>query len=256
MECRFVNSERIKNKSLKKSLDIMNCFVMKPSWGITEISEYLGLNKSNVHDIVSTLTAMGYLQQDEETSLYKLGMQVFALSRALGESFSIIKIALPYMQALSNLTDQSVYLAIPFESEVVYLEATYPADSINLMRTILGERAKMHCTGIGKAILANCSNDVIENYVSNDLTSYTEFTITDKCELLRELGIIRQRGYSIDNMEHEFGIKCVAMPIFDKTNSVFAAISISGSALQIEDDKIQKWALIMKEYVRKIEDRL
>ena len=87
--------DEIKVKSLKKALDVLNCFLVKPTWGVTEISDRLGLYKSNVYDILTTLKAMDYLEKDEETERYKLGMQVFALSRAMEETFSIINLRSP-----------------------------------------------------------------------------------------------------------------------------------------------------------------
>ncbi|WP_334105333.1 IclR family transcriptional regulator, partial [Muricomes intestini] len=147
----------IKIKSLQKALEVLNCFSSKPTLGVTEISEQLGLYKSNVHNILSTFQAMNYLEKDEESDKYKLGMGIFTLSRALGDTFAITKIAMPYMQELANITNTRVYLAIPHNNEVVYLEAMYPAESTHLMRSMLGERADMHCTGLGKAMLANMS---------------------------------------------------------------------------------------------------
>lgn len=251
-----MNNNEIKIKSLKKALDVLNCFTAKPVWGVTEISERLDLYKSNVHDILTTLKAMGYLERDEGTDRYRLGMQVFALSRAMGESFSIIKIAMPYMQEIANITDERVYLAIPQDGEVVYLEATYPVESINLMRSIFGERAEMHCTGIGKAMLSNLPEKEIERYLEKDLAAYTDSTITNKEELKKELEITRQRGYAIDDMEHEFGVKCVALPIFDKTHKLYAAMSVSGLAPHFTEEKIREWAILLKKYVAKIENRL
>lgn len=251
-----MSNDEIKIKSLKKALDVLNCFAVKPTWGVTEISERLGLYKSNVYDILTTLKAMGYLEKDEDSDRYKLGLQIFALSRAMGDSFSITKIAQPYMQELANITDERVYLAIPHEEEVVYLDSAYPAESVNLMRSILGERAQMHCTGIGKAMLANLSQEEIGHYLEKPLTAYTESTITDREEMKAELEATRQRGYAIDNMEHEFGVKCVALPIFDKSHKLHAAMSVSGLAPHFTDEKIREWAILMKKYVAKIENRL
>lgn len=251
-----MSSDEIKNKSLKKALDVLNCFITKPNWGVTEIAERLGLYKSNVHDIMATLNAMDYLEKDSDTERYKLGMQVFALSRAMGDAFSIIKIALPYMQELANISDERVYLAIPHDREIIYLEATYPAESVNLMRSILGERAEMHCTGLGKAMLANLPQEMQEEYLKHELTSYTENTITEPEELWEELTVTKQKGYAVDNMEHEFGVKCVAMPIFDKSRNLYAAISVSGLAVNFTEEQIRTWALLMKKYIAKIENRL
>lgn len=246
----------IKVKSLQKALEVLNCFAAKPSLGVTEISERLGLYKSNVHNILTTFQAMDYVEKDEGSDKYKLGMGIFALSRALGDTFSITKIAIPYMQELANITDERVYLAIPHQNEVVYLEAMYPAESTHLLRSLLGERAQMHCTGLGKAMLANMSQERMETYLQRELEAFTDQTITDKEQLKKELYLTKQRGYAIDNMEHEFGVKCVALPIFDKSRNLYAAMSISGSSLRFTEEQIRDWAILMKKYIDKIEQRL
>lgn len=94
----MVDNNEIKVKSLQKALEILNLFTVKPVLGVTEISEYFGIYKSTVHNILSTLKAMEYLEQDEETGKYRLGIQVFTLSKALGDTYSITKIATPYLQ--------------------------------------------------------------------------------------------------------------------------------------------------------------
>ncbi len=250
------NSE-IKVKSLQKALEILNYFTEKPILGVTEISEHFGLYKSTVHNILSTLKAMEYLEQDEESGKYCLGIQIFNLSKALGDTYSITKIAMPYMQELANQTGERVYLAVPYREEVLYLEAMYPADSVDLMRSILGERAQMYCTGLGKAMLANMGEPEIQYYLEHqELEAFTENSITDKDRLYQELTRTRQRGYAIDDMEHEFGIRCIAMPILDRNKKVYAAISVSGIATHFNDDNISEWAILMKKYVNKIESRL
>ena len=235
----MAENNEIKVKSLQKALEILNLFTEKPVLGVTEVSEYLGIYKSTVHNILSTLKAMEYLEQDEETGKYRLGIQVFNLSKAVGDTYSITKIAGPYRQ------------------EVLYLDAMYPADSIELMRSILGERAQMHCTGLGKAMLANMGEREISDYLEHhELEAFTENSITDKEKFKEELVRTKQRGYAIDDMEHEFGIKCIAMPVFDRTKNVYAAISISGLAQHFTDENIAEWAILLKKYIRKIESRL
>ena len=111
----------IKVKSLQKALEILGCFVEKQPLGVTEISEKLGLYKSNVHNILMTFKAMDYLEQDPETGKFRLGTAVFTLSRALKESLTISKVVLPYMHQIAKEAGELVYLAIPHEDEVVYL---------------------------------------------------------------------------------------------------------------------------------------
>ena len=109
----MVNEAEVKVKSLQKALEILNCFTKKSSWGVTEISEQLDLNKSNVHNILSTFKAMGYLDQDDESGRYKLGLSVYSLCYSLGQNLSIGSVAAPYLQELADMAGERVYLAIP-----------------------------------------------------------------------------------------------------------------------------------------------
>lgn len=251
-----ISNREIKVKSLQKALEILNCFTRKSSWGVTELSEYLGLNKSNVHSILSTFTAMEYLRQDPETGRYRLGMAAYTLCYALGDELIIGNIALPYMQELSDWSGERVYLGIPYGDEVIYVNSTYPEEAISLMRNIMGDRARMYCTGLGKAMMAYLPENEVQEYLKKELSSCTEYTITDSEALREELKKIRCNGYAVDNMEHEFGIKCVGMPIFNKQRKVEAAISISGPSLRFSDERILEFAGKLKETVNKIESRL
>ncbi len=249
-------TKKVKVNSLKKAIDVLNCFTCKPKLGVTEISMKLGLNKSNVHNILTTFEAMEYLERDTETGKYQLGLGIFTLSRALGDSFSITKVAQPYMQEMANQTKERVYLGIPHEDEVVYLEACYPADKMSLMRSLLGERANMYCTGIGKAMLAFLPEEKIEEYSSRPLKAFTENTITDAEELKKELANIRRNGYAMDKMEHEFGITCIGAPIFDKEGNVCAAVSISGPSLRFTAERIPELYRLLKESIQIIGTRI
>lgn len=249
----MINEAEVKVKSLQKALEILNCFTRKSSWGVTEISELLDLNKSNVHNILSTFKAMNYLDQDPESGKYKLGLSVYSLCYSLGESLSIGSIAAPYLQELADFAKERVYLAIPHEDEIIYVNSAYPKADIGLMRTIIGEHAKMHCTGLGKAMLAFLPPEQQQAYMANPLQSYTEYTITDKGQLLAELEKVRRQGYAVDNMEHEFGIKCVAVPILSRNHQVVAAVSISGPSLRFDEGKIEVLAQELSRKVKELE---
>ena len=84
-----MGEHEVKVKSLQKALEILNCFINKPRLGVTEISEMLDLNKSNVHNILSTFKSMNYLEKDEESGKYSLGIGVFELCQSAGDRFSI-----------------------------------------------------------------------------------------------------------------------------------------------------------------------
>lgn len=252
----MVNEAEVKVKSLQKALEILNCFTKKNSWGVTEISEQLDLNKSNVHNILTTFKAMGYLDQDDESGRYKLGLSVYSLCYSLGQNLSIGSVAAPYLQELADMAGERVYLAIPHEQEIIYVTSAYPKTSIDLMRPIMGEHAQMHCTGLGKAMLAYLPEEKQRAYAARKLEAYTDYTITDGDALLKELREIRQRGYAIDNMEHEFGVKCVAVPVLGRNGQVVAGVSISGPSLRFYDERIQSLAKELQNKIRELQNIL
>lgn len=184
----------------------------KQPLGVTEISEKLGLYKSNVHNILMTFKAMDYLEQDPETGKFSLGTAVFTLSRALKESLTITKVVLPYMHQIAKEAGELIYLAIPHGDEVVYLEAVYPEGQMLPGRSVTGERSKMYCTSVGKVILSQMPDEEVEEILSREKTPYTDYTITDKEKLWEEVRNARRDGYAVDNMENTFGVKCVGVP--------------------------------------------
>lgn len=153
------NNGEIKVKSLQKALEILNCFAVKQPLGVTEISEKLGLYKSNVHNILVTFTAMEYLVQDPESGKFRLGPEVMMLSRAFRENLDITKIAVPVMREIANEVQELVYLAVPKGEDMLYLEAVSPENQRLVTKSVTGECSKMYCTSVGKAVLATMSEE-------------------------------------------------------------------------------------------------
>lgn len=245
-----------KIKSLQKALQILECFVEKQPLGVTEISEKMGLYKSNVHNILSTFKSMGYLEQDPDSGKFRLGTAVFTLSRALRENLDISRTVVPFMRKIAEEAGEVVYLAIPRGDEVVYLEAVYP-DSRKLSGSIVtGERAKMYCTSMGKAILASMDRRERQELLREPLEAFTEYTITDRNELEKELQKTAERGYGLDNMELLFGIKCVGVALVNHEGKPEGGLSISAPSLRMSEEKIPILAGILSRYKMEIQKRL
>ena len=164
----------------------------------------------------------------------------------INSNLGLHKIIHPYMSSLSNEINEVVYFALQKESMIIYLEGAYPSSSYSA-RSMVGETAEMYCTSLGKAILAYLPEDSLLKALSGQsMTIYTPNTLKDKESLLNELKIIRERGYSIDNMEHEFGIKCVGVPVFKRDGALLGAISVSGPSLRFDDKTIEEYAQKLK----------
>lgn len=246
----------IKIKSIKKTIDVLNCFAEKQPLGVTEISERLGTYKSNVHRILSSLTAMDYLEQDRETGKYYLGPGVLKLSRAVGERFGFRDVATKYARQLADEVGEIVRLTTPMKREVYYLDVVCPTNGRCYSGNLTALTDPMHCTSSGKAMMANMPDPFIEEYFSEPVEAYTEYTITDAEDMRRELREIREKGYATDNMENALGITCVGVALLSHSRGVLGAISISGVSQGFTEERIEKLASCLKKYARKIEDSI
>ena len=244
----------VKVKSLQKAMEVLECFIQKQPLGVTEISEKLGLYKSNVHNILMTFTALGYLTQDDETGKFHLGVSVMTLSRAFREGLDITRVAVPFMREIANEAGELIYLTVPKDDSVIYLEGISPDNQRMVSKSVAGEDCKMYCTAVGKAMLANMPKEEVEKCISGKLEAYTENTITDKKSLLEEIEKTRIRG--IDDMEIMFGIKCVGVALLNHDGKVEGGLSISAPSLRMSDEKIELYANILKEYAAKIQKML
>ena len=158
---------------------------------------------------------------------FRLGSGVLELGQRALERFDIREIAGPYMRELSRATGETIHLAVKGDDDVVYLDkvdSTYPMR----MYSRVGIIAPLHCTGVAKAIMAFLNIEERERLVS--LATYERFnehTLTSVTALRDDLEQVRQRGYAIDDQEHELGIHCIAAPVLNADGSVAASISIA-----------------------------
>ena len=237
----------VKVKSLKKAIRVLECFTVKqPELGITEISNLLDLNKSNVHNIVTTFEQLGYMEKNKDNDKYRLGLKIMHLSHVLSTTMTFHSIVHRSLNELTAKIDEIVYFGIPDGDQVMYLDGAFPEKMYNT-RWVQGMTAPLVCTGIGKAMLAFMEQDFVESILAKSLEKYTDFTITDPDRMREELLQTRLRGYSIDNMEHEFGIKCVGVPVLNPAGEVMGALSTTGPSLRFDDEHMEQFAAMLKE---------
>ncbi len=238
--------QELKVKSLAKAVKLLECFsTRQPELGVTELAKMLGLQKSTVHNIASSFLQLGYLSQNKETGKYFLGVKLLQFSYIINNHMGLRNFFLPYMNQIAAHTNENVFLGIPHEADVLYLECQFPSGSL-LSRNILGERAHMYCTGLGKAMLAFLPEEERVRIASLPMERFTDNTILDKQVLLDDLEVVRKRGYSIDFMEHEYGVICIGVPIFGNDKRVVAALSTSAPSLRFDEKTIADYALFMQ----------
>jgi IclR family transcriptional regulator, KDG regulon repressor len=244
-------------KSVSRALDIITLVSLKKGGlGVTEIANQIDINKSSVYRILSTLVQYGYIEQDSETGRYKLGYKFLEVSSKLLESIDLRAEARPYLQELENLTNEVIHLVVYDQGEVVYIEKLEGNETLR-MHSKVGKRAPMHCTSVGKAILAYLpSNVVLDILDRKGMPMHTDKTITNRDSFLQELIEVRKRGYALDLEENEYGITCIAVPIFDHLGKVIAAVSISGPTMRMTKERMEQLQSQMIQIGKKISKRL
>lgn len=235
-----MQSKVITVQSVDRALLILDILQEYPKGlGVTELSLKLDVSKSTVHRLLMSLRVKGYIKQDEENMKYGLGLKLIELSQSVSDNLDIRKLAANHLYNLAEITGETAHLVIRENNEIVYIDKIESSETIRMFSNI-GKRAPMHCTGVGKAILAflpkNKINQVLEE---NGMQKFTDKTITEKNTMLKHLKEIRNKGYSIDDEEHELGIKCAAAPIFNYKDEVIGGISVAGPIMRISDEKLK-----------------
>ncbi|CAM3771460.1 IclR family transcriptional regulator [Mesobacillus zeae] len=244
-------------KSVGRALEIIEIVSAKKNGlGVTEIAKQIDINKSSVHRILATLVQYGYVVQDGETGKYRLGYKFLEYSSRLLDSIDLRAEARPFLQELEKETNEVIHLVIHDHGEVVYIEKLEGNETLR-MHSKVGRRAPMHCTSVGKAILAFLpENIVFEILARKGLPQHTEKTITKEDVLLQELEEIGRKGYALDLEENEKGITCIAVPILDHSGRAVAAVSVSGPSTRMSDGTMQELQGEMKQIGRELSARL
>lgn len=239
-------SDEPKVKSLYKALCVLECFLEgDPIKGVSEIAQYLDLPKSTVSNILSTYVMMDFIELDKRSGKYKLGLRALELSNRTYQMNDTRKIMQPYMEEFATYTGEEVLLAVRRDNEVVYVGSVSVKEGLS-RRYVIGTRAPMYCTGIGKAMLFQETEKQVRSIFENGVTKFTDNTIQDFYVFMAHLEELKAQGYSVDNMEHEYGIRCVAVPIYNQAGAIVAGMSISGPSLRMEDDHIREYGERLK----------
>jgi DNA-binding IclR family transcriptional regulator len=205
---------------------------------LAELSHTVGLHKSTVHRLIMVLERHRLIEKNRETGRYRLGLKLFELgSKAIG-STDLCEHSRPHLSRVMYETEETVHFCILDQGEVLYVEKMEPQRSVRMASSV-GRRAPAHCTAVGKAMLAELPASEVEDIVRQcGLRSMTRKTITTPGELRAELRAIHARGYSIDDEEHEDGVRCVGAAVRDYHGRPVAAISVSGPAFRITKEKV------------------
>jgi IclR family KDG regulon transcriptional repressor len=234
-------------QTLDRTLDIIELLATSPQgMGVTEIGLKLQLHKSTVHRLINALAHRGYIEKEQKTGQYKIGLKFIEISSLYLHQLELKTEAAPIMRRLAELTGLVTHLAILDETDVVYIEKVDVVQSLRLYSHI-GRRIPVYCSALGKVLLSGQSAMRQQQILQSiNYKPYTENTIQNQESLFSEIQKTTQRGWAVDNEEHEAGIRCIAAPVRDFTRKVIAAISISGDRNTLTAEQDEKYnAMVM-----------
>lgn len=213
-------------KSLRKISLVLDCFAPEETrLGLQTITDRTKLPKTTVHRLLTSLKDIGFVVQDGNRDTYRLGLRFLSLGGIVLSDMDVPRHARKAAAKLSTQSGEAVHVCVFDGQNVVSIDRHEMAESSN--EIIRLEREPPYCTGTGKAVLAALSDDAVRRLLPETLERYTSNTITDRETLLQELGIIRVRGYSIDNEERQPAVRCIGAAIRHRKR-VVGAISVTG----------------------------
>ena len=244
------------DKTLLKGLEVLEYVVLTggPVRSI-DIANDLQLQKSNVHRVLKTLQAAGYLQQDERTREYTPTLKLWELGAAAVADLGLRQYAAGAMRELSQASGETVHLSVLDGRDVIYIDKIDSPQPVAAY-TRMGGRAPAYCVATGKALLSALSPAQLEPLMET-LDSHSPETITDRSTLLVDLQQVRERGYSINRGEWREDVWGIAANIRDASGFVVAAIGISGPKFRLDEEhRLEELGAQVKAAARQIETLL
>jgi DNA-binding IclR family transcriptional regulator len=219
-------------KALIKGLALVELVAVVGPIRLSDLVEQSGLPRPTVLRLLEALRDHEVVQL-ASSGAYVLGPRLAVWGQRYLEGLDLRAQAEDIMDSLASQTRETCFLGVRDGNQVLYVAK---ADSPQAVRPAarVGSRNPLHSTSIGKALLAFGPEQLIELYLREQLVAKTPNTVTDPQRLLAEFDLIRQRGYSTDDVENEDGVRCVGAPVRDHTGLTVAAMSVSTPAYRFD----------------------
>jgi IclR family transcriptional regulator, acetate operon repressor len=213
---------------------------------LSDLAVRTGLSTSTVHRLLATLEKRRFVRFDRHESKWHVGAQSFCVGATFVRRRNFTAQAMPYLRKLRDQTRETANLAVVDDQSIIVLTRI---ESREIMRSLtkVGGRVAMVASGVGKAVLATYPDQDVNAIICRQgMPRLTEKSIVRPGELFRELELVRQRGYAVDDEEARMGLRCVAAVVFNDCSEPLAAISVSGQTSRITDERLQVLGCIVR----------
>ena len=211
-----------------KALRVLEAVAASPqAVTLSNVADLVAIDKSTAYRMLNTLVEAGYVVRDDVSKRYSLSYKVVYLSRNLLAENEVSRLSRQVLEELTAATQETVHLNILDDRQTVVIQKVKGMQLVAVDFQI-GDRSLLHCTSIGKALLAFQDVRFIEEVIAAGLPKMAANTITDSADLQKELHRVQSQGYALDDHEFSDSMRCIAAPIFEPGGRVRMGISISG----------------------------
>jgi IclR family KDG regulon transcriptional repressor len=239
-----------------KVFAILNALGERSDIGITDLSVRLAMPKATVYRFLQTMKGLGYVRQEADSERYGLAMRMFEIGAKALPSPELVDLSKHHMQMLADATGETVHLGSLIDSEIIYI---HKVDSRHMlgMYSRIGRRAPLHCTAIGKVLMAwehPARRDRILD--GAEFKRFRDKTIIERPAFLAELETVKAQGFGEDREEFDDHIRCIGVPIFDRLGQPIAGMSVSFPTFRFDAEKAPEVVKLLQTASRDISEKL
>lgn len=218
---------------------------------LTELSKALNAPKSSIMPLVHTMTAKKFIYMEKGTGKYFIGIATFSVGSAYINNMNTLQFIQTEMKNIVNLTNETCQLGIQKKDKLLYIAKEDSLEPIRLV-SYVGKQLPLYCTALGKAILAEKTNDEILELYPNGLNPITNNTITSFSTLFKELDLSKELGYTVEHEESTPHVNCIGVSLVSN-NNVLGALSVAIPSFRFSDEKLSFVIDILKSSKTKLE---
>lgn len=239
-----------------KVFAILQALAERNEVGISELSVRLAMPKATVYRFLQTMKTLGYVRQEADSERYGLAMRMYELGAKALQYPDLVEIAKVPMQRIADATGETVHLGTLIESEIIYVHKVDSRHTLGMYSRV-GRRAPLHCTAIGKVLMAWESPSRRDRILAGcDFKPFRDKTITTRTAYEAELQRTLAQGFGQDREEFDDHIRCAAIPVFDRLNQVVAGISVSFPSFRYELAREPELVAMLRDASREISRQL
>ena len=215
------------SRSAERALNILLALAeARTPMSFGELHRLLGWPKGSLHALLKTLETQRFLASDAEKGKYSIGLAAFEVGSAFPAHTDLRYLATPVLEELVRDVNETCHVGVLDRGEVVYIDRIESSQEVRFVAAV-GRRLPAYATGVGKALLANLTDDEVTPLYAARLPSLTPTTLSTRDALLKELRRVRETGYALDDQESTPGVRCVAVALaFDSTRQAAFSLTI------------------------------